>query len=156
MRITVSSIFVCHDDFEQAYVQRRHCELDVYFVVRLCRPVHLLASLVRRQSKCVSILSCQSPTYLLLGAFIKVTNDLVTFHGEGNVALCVFQRCYVLRIGRMEQWAASTLDQIFVKEDRFYLDAHESGSIPDTDTLSLNYLPDVILYSKMMVPEPIN
>ena len=31
--------------------------------------------------------SCQIQTYLLLEAFIKVTNDLVTFHGEDNVLL---------------------------------------------------------------------
>ena len=41
-------------------------------------------------------LSCQIQTYLLLEVFIKVTNDLVTFHGEDNVILSVFQRCYVL------------------------------------------------------------
>ena len=29
--------------------------------------------------------SCQIQTYLLLEAFIKVTNDLVTYHGEHNV-----------------------------------------------------------------------
>ena len=40
--------------------------------------------------------SCQIQTYLLLEVFIKVTNDLVAFHGEDNVILSVFQRCYVL------------------------------------------------------------
>ena len=40
-------------------------------------------------------LLCQSLTYLLLEAFIKVTNDLVTFHREANVLLRVFQHWYI-------------------------------------------------------------
>ena len=31
------SFFVCHDDFEQAYVQQCRHNLDAYFLVRLCR-----------------------------------------------------------------------------------------------------------------------
>ena len=92
------SIFVCHDDFEQAYVQRCYHNLDALesrFVFRR----HMLASLLsplraslRFFDFKVSVLlfanvSCQIQTYLLLEAFIKVTNDLVTFHGEDNVLL---------------------------------------------------------------------
>ena len=42
----------------------------------------------------------------------------------------------------IEQWtAASTVDQILAEGDRLYLDALVIRSIPDTETLSLNYLP---------------
>ena len=41
----------------------------------------------------------------------------------------------------IQQLTASNVDQILVEGDRlFYLDAFESRSIPDTKTLSLNYL----------------
>ena len=43
----------------------------------------------------------------------------------------------------IEQWTASTVDQILAEGDRLYLDALVSRSIPDTETLSLNYLPSV-------------
>ena len=43
----------------------------------------------------------------------------------------------------IEQWTASTVDEILTEEDRLYLDALVSRSIPDTETLSLNYLPSV-------------
>ena len=36
----------------------------------------------------------------------------------------------------------ATVDQIFIEGDRMYLNALESQSIPDTDTLSLIYLPN--------------
>ena len=42
----------------------------------------------------------------------------------------------------IEEWTATTVDHILVEGDRLYLDALESRSIPDTETLSLNYLPD--------------
>jgi hypothetical protein len=41
----------------------------------------------------------------------------------------------------IEQWTAFNVDQILAEGDRLYLDAFESGSIPDTETLSLDYLP---------------
>ena len=37
---------------------------------------------------------------------------------------------------------AATVDQILIEGDRMYLNALESQSIPDTDTLSLIYLPN--------------
>jgi hypothetical protein len=40
-----------------------------------------------------------------------------------------------------QQWTASNVDQILAEGDRLlYLDAFESRSIPDTETLSLDYL----------------
>ena len=39
-------------------------------------------------------------------------------------------------------WDTATVDQISVEGDRMYLNALESQSIPDTDTLSLIYLPN--------------
>ena len=41
----------------------------------------------------------------------------------------------------IQQWTASNVDQILAEGDRLlYLDAFESRSIPDTETLSLDYL----------------
>ena len=39
---------------------------------------------------CVVLQSCQSLTYFLPKAFLKVLNDLLTFHGEDKVLLWVF------------------------------------------------------------------
>jgi hypothetical protein len=40
----------------------------------------------------------------------------------------------------IQQWTASNVDQILAEGDRLlYLDAFESRSIPDTETLSLDY-----------------
>ena len=39
-------------------------------------------------------------------------------------------------------WDTATVDQILIEGDRMYLNALESQSIPDTDPLSLIYLPN--------------
>ena len=44
-------------------------------------------SLLRFQGKCVSICKCIMPNSNLFVAGSKVTNDLVTYHGEDNVLL---------------------------------------------------------------------
>ena len=97
------------------------------------------------KGKCVFIckLLCQSLTYSLLDAFIKVMNDLVTFHGEDNVFLTSFSSLLRGQNLPIEQWTASTVDQILTKRNLIYLDANESRSIPDTQTLSLNCLPNL-------------
>ena len=72
-------IFVCHDDFEEA-VQRCHHNLDapgsgcVFFDVNVS--VFPFANISR-----------QTRDDLFLEAVIKVTNNLVTFHGQDNVLL---------------------------------------------------------------------
>ena len=75
--------------------------------------------------------SCQIQTYLLLEAFIKITNDLVIFH---NVLLWVFS------VVTCSDW---TIDGHHHRSDSskrklLYLDTLESRSIHDTDTLSLH------------------
>ena len=42
----------------------------------------------------------------------------------------------------VRHWDTATVDQISVEGERMYLNARESQSIPDTDTLSLIYLPN--------------
>ena len=42
----------------------------------------------------------------------------------------------------VRHWDTATVDQILIEGDRMYLNALESQSIPDTDTLSLIYLPN--------------
>ena len=42
----------------------------------------------------------------------------------------------------VRHWDTTTVDQILMEGDRMYLNALESQSIPDTDTLSLIYLPN--------------
>lgn len=47
----------------------------------------------------------------------------------------------------IEEWTAAVVDRILVEGDRLYLDALERRSIPDTETLSLNYLPNTACWS---------
>ena len=42
----------------------------------------------------------------------------------------------------VQHWDTATVDQILIEGDRMYLNALESQRIPDTDTLSLIYLPN--------------
>lgn len=42
----------------------------------------------------------------------------------------------------VQHWDTATVDQILIEGDRMYLNALESQRIPDTDTLSLTYLPN--------------
>ena len=51
----------------------------------------------------------------------------------------------------IEQWTASDVDQILAQGDRLYLDAFESKSIPDTETLSLDYLPRALDANTMQI-----
>ena len=84
-QVSIIAIFVCHDDFEHAYVQRCH-------------------------------------------------------HKHGLIYDSAMLYAQTLPI---EQWTASTVDEILAEGDRLYLDALVSRSIPDTETLSLNYMPSV-------------
>ena len=43
---------------------------------------------------------------------------------------------------RVSQWTAQTVDQILIEGDVMYLKAFGADTIPDTETLSLTYLPD--------------
>ena len=58
--------------------------------------------------------SCQIQTYLLLEAFIKVTNDLVTSHGK-TMFFYEFSALLRAQILTIEQSTASTVDQILAK-----------------------------------------
>ena len=42
----------------------------------------------------------------------------------------------------VRQWNTATIDQILIEGDRMYLNALESQSTPDTDMLSVIYLPN--------------
>ena len=42
----------------------------------------------------------------------------------------------------VQHWDTATVDQILIEGDRMFLNALESQRIPDTDTLSLIYLPN--------------
>ena len=50
-----------------------------------------------------------------------------------------------------EQWTASDVDQILAQGDRFYLHAFENRSIPDRETLSLDYLPFAVDGNSMQI-----
>ena len=79
--------------------------------------------------------------------FLFVTMILSTRMSSGvtiNMDLWLSQSHSISRaVGQSRLWTASTVDQILAEGDRFYLDALVSRSIPDTETLSLNYLPSV-------------
>ena len=47
----------------------------------------------------------------------------------------------------IERWNTETIDEILTEGDGLYLDALRSGAIPDTEMLSLNYLPAVACWS---------
>ena len=44
-------------------------------------------------------------------------------------------------------WTTETIDGILIEGDVMYLKAFEERSIPDEETISLNYLPDRVLSS---------
>ena len=44
-------------------------------------------------------------------------------------------------------WTTETVDGILIEGDVMYLKAFEERSIPDEETISLNYLPDRVLSS---------
>ena len=44
-------------------------------------------------------------------------------------------------------WTTETIDGILIEGDAMYLKAFEERSIPDEETISLNYLPGRILSS---------
>jgi len=78
----------------------------------------------------------------LLKVVIKVTNVLVKFPGEGNAPLQSFSVLLCTQSFPVQHWDTANVDQILIKGDRMYLNALESQSIPDTDTLSLIHLPN--------------
>ena len=53
-----------------------------------------------------------------------------------------FFSAVVCTVVPVRHWDTATVDQILIEGDRMYLNALESQSIPDTDTLSLIYLPN--------------
>jgi len=78
------------------------CEPTVLLISTLTtRSIDLYVSFIFRwfkPGKCSfsTNLLCQMQLYSLLEAFIRVMNNLVTFQGEDNVLLWVFQHCCVL------------------------------------------------------------
>ena len=56
-------------------------------------------------------------------------------------ALLCANSCHILT------WTTETIDGILIDGDAMYLKAFEERSIPDEETISLNYLPDRILSS---------
>src|SRR6056300_28357 len=44
-------------------------------------------------------------------------------------------------------WTTETMDHVLVEGDSMFLKALEERSIPDEETISLNYLPDRVLWS---------
>ena len=46
-------------------------------------------------------------------------------------------------------WTTETMDEILLEGDAMYLKAFEDRSIPDEETISLNYLPGRVLSSPM-------
>ena len=49
-------------------------------------------------------------------------------------------------------WTTETIDGILIEGDVMYLKAFEERSIPDEETISLNYLPDRVLSSYRRMP----
>lgn len=58
-----------------------------------------------------------------------------------SALLCGAKSCDI------SSWTTKTIDGILVEGDVMYLNAFEERSIPDEETISLNYLPDRVLSS---------
>ena len=50
---------------------------------------------------------------------------------------------------RVSQWTADTVDEILIEGDTMYVKAFDDDTIPDTETLSLTYLPDRVHWPTM-------
>ena len=50
---------------------------------------------------------------------------------------------------RVSQWTADTVDEILIEGYAMYVKAFDDGTIPDTETLSLTYLPDRVHWPTM-------
>ena len=83
-----------------------------------------------------------STFFLLLEAFIKVQNDIVTNLKNDNVHLLVFFRATMCPdiIDRKLHFAI--VDQILFEGNKMYLNAFERRIIPGTDALTLVDWPD--------------
>ena len=53
-----------------------------------------------------------------------------------------FSALLYAQVNPIEQWRRFTVDQILIQGDSMYLNALQRGHIPDTETISLNYLPN--------------
>ena len=73
---------------------------------------------------------------------IKVTNVLVKFPRGRQRSFTSFSALLCAQSFPVQHWDTATVDQILIQGDRMYLNALESQRIPDTDTLSLIYLPN--------------
>ena len=51
--------------------------------------------------------------------------------------------------GDISTWTAKTMDRVLAEGDSMFLKAFEELSIPDEETISLDYLPDRVLWSTM-------
>ena len=53
-------------------------------------------------------------------------------------------------------WTTETVDRVLVEGDSRFLKAFEEGSIPDAETISLNYLPDRVVGPTMTENKSLN
>lgn len=51
--------------------------------------------------------------------------------------------------GDISTWTTETMDRVLAEGDSMFLKAFEERSIPDEETISLDYLPDRVLWSTM-------
>ena len=88
-----------------------------------------------------------------MGVFIKVTVVLVTYLEEDNVLLSL-SALLCANSSDVSQWTAHTVNNILTAGDDMYLKAFQEKSIPDTETISLAYLPDRIRWSAIITLDP--
>ena len=58
--------------------------------------------------------------------------------------------------GDISTWTAETMDSVLAEGDSMFLKAFEERSIPDEETISLDYLPDRVLWSTMTHEKSLN
>ena len=55
---------------------------------------------------------------------------------------------------RVSQWTADTVDEILIEGYVMYVKAFDDDTIPDTETLSLTYLPDRVHWPTSWTADP--
>ena len=76
----------------------------------------------------------------LVEVFIKVTIVLAMFLVEDSVMSLLALLC--ANSSDILTWTTETIDGILIEGDVMYLEVFEERSIPDEETISLNYLED--------------
>ena len=63
--------------------------------------------------------------------------------------MCLYELLKRVNSCRVSSWTADTVDEILIEGDAMCVKAFDDDTIPDTETLSLMYLPDRVHWPTM-------